>query len=213
MSVAVKVCGLTDASTLAVAIEGGAAFVGFVFFAASPRALTPLRASLLAAAVPAPVKRIGVVVDADDAKLEHILSVVGLDMLQCHGTESPARIADIRARFRRPVIKAIPVGSDADVRGARDYEDAADMLLFDSQPAPAASRPGGNATVFQWSLLHLKKWRRPWILAGGLSVGNLVSAVAQSGARTIDVSSGVEVAPGRKDPEKIIAFLELARDL
>ena len=213
MSVAVKVCGLTDASALEAAVRGGAAFVGFVFFSASPRALTPLRAATLVAAVTAPVKRIGVIVDADNASLEHILSTVGLDMLQCHGTESPTRIVEIRARFKRPVIKAIAVAGDEDVLAARDYEDAADMLLFDSRPPPAASRPGGNAIPFPWSLLRARRCRRPWILAGGLNVDNLAAAVAQSGASTIDVSSGVESAPGRKDPTKIAAFLDLARDL
>ena len=213
MSVAVKVCGLTDAAMLEVAVERGAAFVGFVFFAASPRSLSPLQASVLAAAVPPPVKRVGVVVDADDAVLEQILSIVGLDMLQCHGAESPARIAEIRARFRRPVIKAIAIVDDADVRAAGEYEDTADLLLFDGRAGPEASRPGGNATSFKWSLLSSKSWRRPWILAGGLNAGNLAAAVAASGATTVDVSSGVELAPGRKDPRKIAAFLDLAREL
>jgi phosphoribosylanthranilate isomerase len=213
MSVAVKVCGLTDASTLDVAVKGGAAFVGFVFFSASPRALTPLHASSLAAAVPAAVKRIGVVVDAEDAALEHILSTVELDLLQCHGSESPRRIAEIRSRFGRPVIKAIAVADAEDVSAARRYEEVVDMLLFDGRPPPTASRPGGNATPLPWSLLAARRWRRPWILAGGLNVDNLAAAVAESGARTIDVSSGVEVAPGRKDAGKIAAFLDLAQVL
>jgi phosphoribosylanthranilate isomerase len=213
MSVAVKVCGLTDASTLATAIGGGAAFVGFVFFPASPRVLTPSRAASLAAAVPPAAKRIGVVVDADDATLEAILAAVELDMLQCHGSETPARVAEIRERFRRPVIKAIAVADDEDVLSAGDYQEAADMLLFDGRPPPAASRPGGNASTFEWSLLRARQWRLPWILAGGLNIDNLASAVAQSGARIIDVSSGLELTPGRKDPARITAFLELARSL
>lgn len=163
--------------------------------------------------VPSVTKRIGVVVDADDATLEHILADVELDMLQCHGRESPARVAEIRARFRRPVIKAIAVADDEDVLSARQYEEAADMLLFDGRPPPVASRPGGNATTFEWSLLRSRRWRLPWILAGGLNIENLAAAVAESGASTIDVSSGLELTPGRKDPEKIAAFLDLARDL
>lgn len=213
MPVAVKVCGLTEASTLDVAVKGGAAFVGFVFFPASPRALSLPQASSLAAAVPADVRRIGVVVDADDAALTAILSAVDLDLLQCHGTESPRRIAEIRSRFGRPVIKAIGVSRDEDLAAARDYEVAADMLLFDGRPPAAASRPGGNAIAFPWSLPRARNWRLPWILAGGLSADNLAQAVTESGARTVDVSSGVEIAPGRKDASKIATFLDLARTL
>lgn len=213
MSVAVKICGLTDSATLAAAVSGGAAFVGFVFFPASPRALAPADAAPLAAAVPPVTKRIGVVVDADDATLEHILADVDLDMLQCHGAESPTRVAGIRARFGRPVIKAIAVADGEDIRKARQYEEAADMLLFDGRPPPTASRPGGNATTFEWSLLRSRDWRLPWILAGGLNIDNLAAAVAESGAMIIDVSSGLELTPGRKDPKKIAAFLDLAREL
>lgn len=213
MSVAVKVCGLTDLPALDAALSGGAAYVGFVFFPASPRVLVPARAALLAAAVPPTTKRIGVIVDADDATLQDILASVDLDMLQCHGTKSPARVSEIRAQFRRPVIKAIAVASEEDVLAAHPYEDVADMLLFDGRPPPTASRPGGNATSFEWSLLRSRHWHRPWILAGGLSVDNLATAVAESGARTVNVSSSLEVAPGCKDPARITAILDLARDL
>jgi phosphoribosylanthranilate isomerase len=212
MRVAVKICGLTDAASVAAAVGGGARLVGFVFFPPSPRALSPAAARNLAAAVPAEVARVGVVVDADDDQLETLLSVVPLEYLQCHGGETPGRLAEIRARFRIPVIKAIAVAGREDVAAAERYEAAADMLLFDARAPAGSNRPGGNACRFDWALLR-RPWRRPWLLAGGLTAETVASAVAVSGAAALDVSSGVEDAPGRKSVARIEAFLAAARML
>lgn len=213
MAVAVKVCGLTDLESLRHAVTGGARFVGFVFFARSPRAVTPVAAQGLASHVPTGVARVGVVVDAEDEQLSAILSVVPLDMIQCHGSETPDRVRAIRSRFGLPVIKAIGVASSADVADAERYQDSADMLLFDSLPPSGSDRPGGNARSFSWSLMRLNPCRCPWLLSGGLKVDNLTQAVQASGATAVDVSSGVEESPGHKDPLRIDAFLSLAKNL
>jgi phosphoribosylanthranilate isomerase len=213
MGLAVKICGLSDPVSVEAAVDQKAAFVGFVFFARSPRAVSPGVASSLSARVPPTTKRVGVVVDADDRTIEEILSVVGLDLLQCHGTESVDRLRHIRNHFGIPLIKAVQVKEAADVIAADAFHDVVDMILFDSGAPAASDRPGGNALTFPWSLLRLVQLRRPWILAGGLHVNNLADAVGQSGARIVDVSSGVETAPGQKDAGKIEAFLRMARAL
>lgn len=213
MALAVKICGLGDAPGLEAAIRHGARYVGFVFFAASPRHLSFERVRALAARVPGDVERVGVVVDGDDDLLARVVAAADPDILQLHGGEAPGRAATIRARFGVKVMKVIRVASAADLDGAAAFEEAADMLMFDARPPPGASRPGGNATAFDWRLLTGRRWRRPWLLSGGLDAGNLAQAVAASGARAVDVSSGVERAPGRKDPARIRAFLERAASL
>ena len=213
MALAVKICGLGDASGLDAAIRHGARYVGFVFFAASPRHLSFERARALAARVPGNVERVGVVVDGDDDLLARVVAAADPDILQLHGGEAPGRAAAIRARFGVKVMKVIRVASAADLDGAAAFEEAADMLMFDARPPPGASRPGGNATAFDWRLLAGRRWRRPWLLSGGLDAGNLAQAATASGARAVDVSSGVERAPGRKDPARIRAFLERAASL
>ncbi len=213
MTVNVKICGLSTADAVAAAVDGGAALVGFVFFAASPRAVTPIEAKDLSANVPKSVTRVGLVVDADDATLADILAEAPLDLLQLHGDETPERVAEIKARFDLPVMKAVGIGSAADVARAREYEDAADRLMFDARPPEGAERPGGNALAFDWELIRDAGWRRPWVLAGGLTAANLAQAVAISGADTVDVSSGVEAAPGVKSLAKIREFLAVAAGL
>lgn len=213
MSVAVKICGLNDAAAVAAAVEGRADFVGFVFFPASPRYVEPDIAARLGAAVPKSVVKVGLVVDADDATLRGIVAGAKVDMLQLHGLESPARAAEIRARFGLPVMKAIPVATAADVDKARDFEAVVDRLMFDARPPKDATRPGGNALPFDWTLLKGRVFAKPWLLAGGLSAANVAEAVRASGARAVDVSSGVEIAPGRKSPEKILEFLKIAAAL
>lgn len=210
MPLAVKICGLRDEAAVDAAVAGGARLVGFVFFPPSPRAVVPERAAALAARVPDGVQRVGLVVDADDALLAAITSDVRLDFLQLHGSEPPARAAQIRARFGLPVIKAVPVAEAADVRRAEPYLTAADWLLFDGRPPPGATRPGGNAASFDWRLLGGRDWPLPWLLAGGLDAGNLSRAVHESGTTAVDVSSGVEDAPGHKDVGLIAAFLAAA---
>lgn len=213
MGVDVKICGLNDPAAVAAAVEGGARLVGFVFFPASPRAVTPAKAGELGKAVPSGVVKVGLVVDADDQALAAIIKNAKVDLLQLHGHESPQRVAAIKARFGVPVMKVVAVASDADVEAARAYEDVADRLMFDARPPHGATRPGGNARAFDWELLKGHTWRKPWILAGGLNAANIGEAVRTSGARAVDVSSGVEDAPGRKNPKKILEFLRVASTL
>ncbi|MCP5370324.1 MAG: phosphoribosylanthranilate isomerase [Hyphomicrobiales bacterium] len=213
MTVHVKICGLSTAEAVAAAVAGGAAMVGFVFFPPSPRSLTPARAAELAAAVPAGVAKVALTVDADDALIDTVVAHLRPDILQLHGHESPARIAALRARHGLEIMKAVAIAGPGDVVRARGYESCVDRLLFDAKPPKDATRPGGNALVFDWALLADEHWSRPWMLAGGIDAGNLAEAVEVSGAAMVDVSSGVEDAPGVKNPQKIRDFLALAATL
>lgn len=213
MPVEVKICGLTTAAAVDAAVSAGARYVGFVFFPASPRSLDLGSAAVLARRVPPSVLRVGLTVDADDELLAAIVATVPLDRLQLHGHEAPARVAAIRRRFGLPVIKAIGLAAAEDLDGAAAYEEVADQLLFDARPAADATRPGGNARSFPWGIVAGYRGRLPWILAGGLNAGNLDAAVRTSGARTVDVSSGVEEAPGVKSIARIGEFLRRARRL
>ncbi len=215
MTIAAKICGLNDAASLRAATTAGAAFVGLMFYPPSPRAVTPAEAGTLAAQVPAGVGKVGVFVDPDDELLDTVLAAVPLDLLQLHGQETPERVAGIAKRAGLPVMKAIRVAERADIEAARAYEDVADRLLFDAK-APktmADALPGGNGLVFDWNLLRDAAWRRPWMLSGGLDAGNVADAVRISGAPAVDVSSGVETAPGAKDPAAIKAFLDAVKAL
>ena len=214
MTISTKICGLSSEEGLAAAIEGGAAYVGFVFYPPSPRAVTPARAEALCSAVPDRVLRVGMFVDAADEVIAATLDAAPLDILQFHGHESPARVAEAKARFGRSVMKAIPVAAEADVEAAALYEDVADLLLFDAKPPRRPDAlPGGNGLAFDWRLIAGRQWRRPWMLSGGLTAELLPEAIAVSGAAAVDVSSGVERRPGDKDPDKIRAFLAVARGL
>src|SRR5579863_2935766 len=204
MSVAAKICGLSSAAAVEAAVQGGAAFVGFVFYPPSPRALAPSAAGALAAAVPAGVRRVGLFVDAEDEAIAAVLGEAALDLLQFHGHEPPARVAAARDRFGRPVIKAVAIAGPADLATAARYETVADMLLFDAKPPRRrGALPGGNGLAFDWQLISGRRWARPWMLSGGLTAELLPQAVRLSGAQIVDVSSGVEEAPGRKDLAKI----------
>jgi phosphoribosylanthranilate isomerase len=197
------------------AIAGGADYVGLVFYPPSPRSVTPEQAGELAAFVPDGVIKTGLVVDADDRLLDSILSATPLDLLQLHGKETPDRVREIRARTGLPVMKAVTVATAADVARATDYLDAANRLLFDAK-APASLKnalPGGNALTFDWTLLAGRDWPLPWMLSGGLDARNVAQAVAITGARAVDVSSGVETSPGVKDPERIGEFLRTVKHL
>jgi phosphoribosylanthranilate isomerase len=214
MPVEVKVCGLTDARSLAAAALGGARWLGFIFYPPSPRALSPRQAAGLAAKAPAACIKVGVLVDPDDALLDEILSVVPLDCLQLHGAETPARVAAIKARTGRTVIKALKIAQRADLAVIPGYAAVADMLLFDAKPPPDPGMlPGGNGLSFDWRLLQGLEVERPWLLSGGLSADNLAAAVTLCAARAVDVSSGVEQRPGEKDPVRIKRFLEVAAGL
>lgn len=200
----VKICGITDAAALVAA--RGADFVGFVVFPPSPRAVTPAQAIALAPLAPDGARRVGLFVDADDALLAAALPA--LDVIQLHGSETPARVAAVRARFGLPVMKAVGIGDAADVARARDYAGVADFLLLDAKPA---ALPGGNGHRFDWGLARGAALGRPWLLAGGLDAGNVAQALAESGADGVDVSSGVEAARGVKDPAKVTDFVAAAK--
>lgn len=215
MPVAAKICGVNSSDAVAAAVAGGARFIGFVFYPPSPRAVSPAAAALLGGAVPAGVCRVGLFVDPKDGQLADTLAIAPLDMLQLHGRESPQRLREIRERWKLPVMKALSIAGQADVDAAAVYTDAADWLLFDAKPPPQmrGALPGGNAISFDWQLLAGRSWARPWMLSGGLNAGNLAEAVRISGAHVVDVSSGVEDRPGRKNPEKIAEFLRCAASL
>ena len=211
--IAVKICGLSTSESVAAAIAGGAAMVGFVFFPPSPRAITPDRLGGLVAGVPASVPRVGLFVDATDDEIESVVATGGLDILQLHGGESPQEISRLKSRFGLPVMKAVAISEEADLDVARTYEPVVDRLLFDARPPKGATRPGGNALAFDWQLIKGASWAVPWLLAGGLKLENMAEAVAASGATALDVSSGVEDAPGIKSVEKISEFLKQAARL
>ncbi len=207
----VKICGVTEAATLALLGQLSVDFVGFVFYPPSPRALTPGQAAVLSARHPGGPARVGLFVDADDATLAETLAAVKLDMLQLHGAETPARCAEIRARFGLPVMKALGIGVAADLDALADYAPVVDRFLLDAKPREGDVLPGGNAHPFEWSLLAGRPVPRPWLLAGGLTPANVAEAIAASGARGVDVSSGVEIRRGVKCPERITAFTTTAR--
>jgi phosphoribosylanthranilate isomerase len=209
----VKICGLTSAAAAAHAAAVGAAYLGFVFYPPSPRSLGLAAAREAVAGAPAGITRVALVVDADDALLDRLLDAVPLDMLQLHGHESPERVTEIRARCGLPVMKAIGISDAADLGQIADYEAVADQLLIDAKPPRdgAGVLPGGNALSFDWRLIAGRRWVRPWMLAGGLTAENVADAVRLTGARQVDVSSGVERAPGVKDPDKVTAFIRAAK--
>ncbi|MCU0801935.1 MAG: phosphoribosylanthranilate isomerase [Rhodobacteraceae bacterium] len=209
--VRVKICGLRTAADVAAVAAAGAAYAGFVFFAKSPRNLTIPEARTLALAAPVGLAKVALVVDADDAGLDAIVEAVPLDMLQLHGHETPARVAEVRARYGLPVMKAVGVADEADLAGLMEMSLAADQLLIDAKPPKGADLPGGNGLAFDWRLLVGRKWLRPWMLAGGLTPANVAEAVRLTGARQVDVSSGVESAPGVKDHARIAAFVAAAQ--
>ena len=215
MALRAKICGLNHPAAVAAAVAGGARYLGFVFYPPSPRALEPGKAAALGANVPPGIVKVGLFVDASDEEIAQTLAEAPLDMLQLHGDETPRRVKDIRRRFGRPVMKALRIASAADIAAADEYLPAVDWLLFDAKPPPEmkGALPGGNAVSFDWSLIKGRGWSKPWMLSGGLNAGNLADAVATTGATAVDVSSGVEDSPGRKNPEKIAAFLKLAASL
>lgn len=207
----VKICGLTAAADVSAAVKAGAAYVGFVFFEKSPRNVGLTQARTLALSVPPGVAKVALTVDADDATLDALTDQVPLDFLQLHGHESPARVAEVKSRYGLPVIKAIGIAEAADLGQIDAYSGVADQLLIDAKPPPGATRPGGNALSFDWGLIAGRDWALPWLLAGGLNPDNVALAVVRTGARQLDVSSGVEAAPGIKDADLIRAFIRNAQ--
>ena len=209
MSIASKICGVSDCTAINAAVDGGAAYVGFVFFPRSPRNVTPEQAAELIALMPDDVEAVALAVDPDDALVDAVGAIAGLTMFQLHGSERPDRVREIKTRTGRRVIKAIKVSNAADLAVADAYFDAADMLLFDAKtPADMKNAlPGGNAVSFDWNILAGRDWPLPWMLSGGLDSDNVAEAIKVSDAPAVDVSSGVESAPGIKDPDLISSFL------
>jgi len=207
-----KICGLSTPETVAAAIAGGASHIGFVFFGKSPRDITPEAAARLApAARAANVKVVAVTVDADDALLERLASILKPDLIQLHGKEIPSRAREVAVRTGAGVIKALSISTASDLDAARTYETVVEHLMFDAKPPEGSDLPGGVGASFDWTLLSGRRFERPWFLAGGLDPWNVAEALWQSGAPLVDVSSGVERGAGIKDPLLISAFLEAVR--
>ena len=206
----VKICGLRDAAGLAAAVDAGAAYIGLMFFARSPRNVSLAQARELALLVPMGIAKVAVMVDPDDAMLDDLVAQVPLDMLQLHGHETPARVAAVKARFGLPVMKVVGVADASDLAELDLYASVADQILVETKPAKDAILPGGNGLPFDWRLIAGRRWPVPWMLAGGLTAANVAEAIRLTGARQVDVSSGVESAPGVKDAAMIGDFVTAA---
>ena len=213
MTIEVKICGLRDEAALDAALAGGADYVGFVFFARSPRNILPQAARILADRARGKAKVVALFVDPDDALLAEVVDAVAPDFVQLHGTETPARVGEIAQRFGRPVMKAVVVADAEDVQAALAYVGIADRILFDAKAAQddAGALPGGNGVAFDWQALAGLDGRIDYMLAGGLHPGNVADAIRSTGTRAVDVSSGVESRPGEKDPDLIRRFIHAAK--
>lgn len=207
----VKICGLTTPDTLDAALTGGAAFVGAVMFPKSPRHIAPLHAATLFDRARNRAKIVAVTVDADDALLTEIALILKPDLIQLHGAETPARAERVRTLTGAGIVKALPIRVHEDFAEAEAWEPFADHLMFDAKPPEGSDLPGGVGARFDWTLLAGRAFRHPWFVAGGLTPDNVGEAVRISGAPAVDVSSGVESAPGVKDTALIAAFLKAAR--
>jgi phosphoribosylanthranilate isomerase len=210
MTMRVKICGLTRPEDAAAVAAAGADFAGLVFHPGSPRHLQPEQARAIAERLRGHVRIVTLLADPNDATLEEAVAAARPDFIQLHGRETAARVAELRARFGKPVIKAMGIADETDFDALSAYEAAADMLLFDAKPAPGAI-PGGRGRAFDWQLLRKRTIRKPWLLAGGLDAGNVGRAISSSGAPGVDVSSGVESSPGVKDHQAIRAFVAAAK--
>jgi phosphoribosylanthranilate isomerase len=213
MPLLVKICGLKTPDALDAALDGGADMVGFVFFPPSPRDLGIEAARALGERVKGRAQKVALSVDATIGELERVVEALKPDMLQLHGKETPDDVVTIRSRFRLPVIKALPIESRTDLSPIRLYEKVADWLLFDGRAPRDATRPGGLGKTFDWTVLQDLDLEVPFMLSGGLNASNVAEALHITGAPAVDVSSGVERAPGEKDPDKIRAFIRAARGL
>jgi phosphoribosylanthranilate isomerase len=212
MTTKAKICGLSTPESVTAAVTGGAAFVGFVFFAKSPRNLDPEAAARLAAPIRnGPVKTVAVTVDPDDALIDRLMATLKPDLIQVHGKETPSRVREIAQRSGAGMIKAFSVSSASDVDQANPFDGVVEHLMFDARPVEGSPLPGGTGARFDWSLLEGRRFSRPHFLAGGLDPWNVAEAIKASGARLVDVSSGVERGPGLKDPALITAFLDAVK--
>lgn len=209
-NIRVKICGVTRPRDLIASANAGAAYCGFNFFARSPRFLKVEDARALALDAPVGLAKVALTADAPDAELDRIVEAVPLDMLQLHGRESPERVSELRRRYGLPVMKAVGVANEADLPALEEYGRVADQLLVDAKPPKDAELPGGNGLRFDWRLIAGRRWAVPWMLAGGLTAQNVAEAIHLTGARQVDVASGVEVSPGNKDAARIAAFVAAA---
>ena len=208
---AVKICGLSTQGDIDAISRAGANYVGFVFFAKSPRNISIDDARALALEVPMGVAKVALVVNATDSELDAITAAVPLDMLQFHGKETPVRVLEVKARYGLPVMKAVGVADADDLPALDTYAAVADQLLIDAKPPKNADLPGGNGLAFDWRLIAGRSFSVPWMLAGGLTPENVAEAVRMTGARQVDVSSGVESAPGAQDAGLIEAYVKAAK--
>ncbi|SLN39467.1 phosphoribosylanthranilate isomerase [Pacificibacter marinus] len=211
MDTRVKICGINTPQAAEAAVGAGAQYLGFVFFPKSPRNVTINLARDLALDVPVGVAKVALVVNASDADLDRLLGEVPIDILQLHGGEDLERVKAIRARYGLPVMKAVGVSTPQDIQALDAYGLVSDQVLVDAKAPKGAVLPGGNGLAFDWRLISKRGWNAPWMLAGGLTPYNVVQAIQLTGAKQVDVSSGVESAPGVKDPAKIRAFIETIR--
>jgi phosphoribosylanthranilate isomerase len=211
MAIQVKICGIASGEAVDAALRAGADYAGLVFHPRSPRNLAPDQAAQLASRLRGRTRLVALLSDPSDADVDAALSATKADFIQLHGHESPERIAALQARFGTPVIKVIAVAEAADLARIPAYEAVADMLLFDAKPPASASREGGHGAPFDWQLLRGRRFKRPWLLAGGLNAENVARAIRTAEAPGVDVSSGVETAPGIKSAELIAAFIASAR--
>ncbi|MEP2828773.1 phosphoribosylanthranilate isomerase [Parvibaculum sp.] len=213
MSVRVKICGLSTPETVEAAVKAGADYLGFAFIPKSSRNISTGQARILAQGVPSSVLKVALTVDADEQTLDEIVEALKPDILQLHGAETPERLMELKARYGLPLMKAIGIAEPEDPLKAAIYRDSADLLLFDAKPpkSMAGALPGGNGLVFDWSLIAGHRPETPWMLSGGLNAENVAEAIRITGAQAVDVSSGVEDAPGRKIPGLIEAFIRAAK--
>jgi phosphoribosylanthranilate isomerase len=211
MGVSIKICGINTREAANAALAAGADFGGLVFHARSPRHLSFEQGRALAAHMRGRTRIVALFADAGDAEMAGAIASVKPDLIQLHGKETPTRVGHLRARFKLPVIKSVAIADGADVMATHAYDDSADFLLFDTKAPESATRAGGHGVSFDWKLLAGVKFKLPWLLAGGLTPENVARAISVSGARMVDVSSGVEDAPGKKNPDKIAAFVKAAR--
>ena len=205
-----KICGLATLDDVEAAARAGAAYMGLVFYPKSPRNVSLERACELAVAAPPGLAKVALMVDPDDAALDAVTAAVPLDMIQLHGAETPGRVREVRRRTGLPVMKAVGIRSAEDLPALDAYAAVADQILVDAKPPAGAALPGGNGVGFDWRLIAGRRWSGPWMLAGGLTPETVAEAVRLTGARQVDVSSGVERAPGVKDADRIAAFVAAA---
>ena len=209
--ISVKICGLATVDDVRACADAGANYMGLVFFEKSPRNITIPAARELALAAPLGLAKVALVVNPSDAELDAIIATVPLDMVQLHGRETPERVAEVKARYGLPVMKAVGIADGDDLPKLESYFGVADQILVDAKPPKGGELPGGNGLSFDWRLIAGRRWPCPWMLAGGLTPENVAQAVKMTGAKQVDVSSGVEDAPGQKNAELIQKFVQSSR--